>query len=110
MPDLPIPDAELVDIARHHDVARDPRVFSQQRREQHPPLRIECQLVGARDVDVAEADVSRIDAALGEEAAFNRDPRSDPELPLVGAPSHDRGTLRDAGAPFARIGAPVSLT
>src|SRR5262249_34596787 len=42
---------------------------------QHPPLRIDCQLVCARDVDVAEADVSRIDAALGEAAAVKTPPR-----------------------------------
>jgi len=74
MPHLPIPDAELIDIARDHDVARDTRVFSEPRREQHPPLRIDWQLLGAQDVDVAEADVSRLEAVLGEEAALETPP------------------------------------
>ena len=65
MPHLPIPDAELIDIARDQDVARDPRVFTQERREQHPPPRIDCQLVCARDVVVEEGDGPRIEAVLG---------------------------------------------
>src|SRR5262249_60339184 len=36
LPDLLIPDAELLDIARDHDVAPDTRVFTQQRRTAHP--------------------------------------------------------------------------
>jgi hypothetical protein len=75
LPDLLIPDAELVDIARNHDVARDSRIVAKQRQEQDPPLRIECQLVCARDVDVAEEDVPGIEAVLGEEAALETPPR-----------------------------------
>ena len=72
LPDLLVPDAELVDIAGDHHATLDTGVVTQQRREQHPPLAVEHQLVRARDVDVAEADVARIEAVLGEQLPSSR--------------------------------------